>query len=202
MTAEANVMRIASRTMSEVRMKTWLAASAVLQAHHGHAAPGDAAASSSQTNLSRQLSTRTSPRGCARNLRQAAIMKNFMEMTVASQAEACMHGRPEHRGEREDDGEQREGDARRQLVLHEHRQQLVLELRLQARCPATGVRAARAYAPGRPRADPCARARAQGSLCLAALHRLPRQAARPIADRSGRRLAATWPRRQSRPANS
>ena len=63
------------------------------------------------TNMSRQASTRTSPRGCARNLRQAAIMKNFMEMTAASHAEACTHGRPEHGGEREDGGEQRDGDA-------------------------------------------------------------------------------------------
>ena len=49
-------------------------------------------ASSSHMNISRQVSTRTSPRGVARNLWQAAIMKNFMEMTAASQAEACTTG--------------------------------------------------------------------------------------------------------------
>src|SRR5262245_1556789 len=40
----------------------------------------------------RQSSTRTVPRGSARNLRQAAIMKNLAEITVANQAEACNTG--------------------------------------------------------------------------------------------------------------
>lgn len=38
--------------------------------------------------------------------------------------------RPEHRGECDDDGEQRDRQRRAELVAHEHRQQLVLELRL------------------------------------------------------------------------
>ena len=83
--------------------------------------------------MSRQVSTRTSPRGCARNLRQAAIMKNFMEMTAASQIEACTTGAQNIEASEKMTAKQRDGDARRQLVLHEHRQQLVLELRLQNR---------------------------------------------------------------------
>ena len=92
MTAEANVMRIASSTMSEVRMKTWLAASAASSPTTAMPPQAMPLPSSSQMNLLRQVSTRTSPRGCARNLWHAAIMKNFMEMTVASQAEACTTG--------------------------------------------------------------------------------------------------------------
>ena len=40
MTAEANVMRMASSTMSDASMNTWLAASAGIQTDHGNAAPG------------------------------------------------------------------------------------------------------------------------------------------------------------------
>src|SRR5215510_8869737 len=40
----------------------------------------------------RQSSTRSVPRGSARNLRQAAIMKNLAEITIANQAEACNTG--------------------------------------------------------------------------------------------------------------
>ena len=63
------------------------------QPDHGHAAPGDAGGQARATRTCRASARRcTSPRGAARNLRQAAIMKNFMEMTAASQAEACTTG--------------------------------------------------------------------------------------------------------------
>src|SRR5581483_9655317 len=91
-TAEANVMRIARTTMSEARMNTWLMASVVRSPTTAIPPQAMPLANSSHTNISRHLSTRTSPRGIARNLRQAAIMKNFIEMTVASQAEAWITG--------------------------------------------------------------------------------------------------------------
>ena len=49
-------------------------------------------ASSSHTKMRRHWSTITSPRGLARNLCAAAIIKNFTEMTAANQAEACTTG--------------------------------------------------------------------------------------------------------------
>ena len=92
MTVEAKVMRIASSTMRDVRMKTWLAASAPSRPTTAMPPQAMPLPSSSQVNLLRQVSTLTSPRGCARKRWQAAIMKNFMAMTVASHAEACTTG--------------------------------------------------------------------------------------------------------------
>ena len=43
------------------------------------------------------------------------------------------HGRPEHGGDREERIERRHGDGGAELAAREHRQQLVLELRLEAR---------------------------------------------------------------------
>src|SRR5437016_13026659 len=91
-TEEAKVMRIASSTMRDVKMKTWLMASVVPRPTTAMPPQAIPVASSSHMNISRQVSTRTSPRGAARNLWQAAIIKNFMEMTAASQAEACTTG--------------------------------------------------------------------------------------------------------------
>src|SRR5262245_42982020 len=92
MTEEAKVMRIASSTKREVKMKTWLMAS--VDSRPTTAMPPQAmpVAHSSHTNMSRQVLTRTSPLGWARNLRQAAIMQNFMAMTAASHTEACTTG--------------------------------------------------------------------------------------------------------------
>jgi hypothetical protein len=92
MTAEANVMRIASSTMSEVSMKTRLAVSAVPNPTTAMPPQAMPLPSSSQMNVLRHVSTRISPRGWAWKRRHAAIMKNFMEMTVASHAEACSTG--------------------------------------------------------------------------------------------------------------
>ena len=88
-------------------------------------------ASSSQMNMSRQASTRTSPRGSARNLRQAAIMKNFMEMTAASHAEACTTGAQNMEASEKMTASSGMVTRADSSFLHEHRQQLVLELRLQ-----------------------------------------------------------------------
>ena len=133
MTAEANVMRIASSTMSEVRMKTWLAASALPEAHHGHAAPGDAAA---ELEPDERVAPGVDAHLAAR-LRQEALAGGDHEELHGDDGReprrGLQHGRPEHRGQREDDGEQRQRDARGQLVADEHRQELVLELRLQHR---------------------------------------------------------------------
>ena len=83
--------------------------------------------------MSRHVSTRTSPRGWARNLRQAAIMKNFMEMTVASQAEACSTGAQNMEASEKMTASSGMVTRADSSLLHEHRQQLVLELRLQLR---------------------------------------------------------------------
>ena len=85
-------MRIASRTMSEVRTKTWLAASALSNPTTAIPPQAMPLPSSSHRNVLRHRSTRISTRGCARKRWQAAIMRNFIEMTVASHAEACSTG--------------------------------------------------------------------------------------------------------------
>src|SRR5215468_5147707 len=92
MTEEAKVMRIASRTMSEHKINTWLMASVVPRPTTAMPPQAMPVASSSHTNTSRQAAMRMSALGCARNLRQAAIIKNFMAMTAASQADACTTG--------------------------------------------------------------------------------------------------------------
>ena len=141
MTAEANVMRMASSTMSEASMNTWLAASAAPRPTTAMPPQVMPLASSSQMNMRRHCPTFAWLRGSARKLRQAAIMKNLTQMTVASHADACDDRRPEHRGQREDDGEQRKGDARGKLVARVHREQLVFEFGLDAR----SLRQARAH---------------------------------------------------------
>ena len=85
-------MRMASRTISEASMKTCEAASAVPSPTTAMPPQVMPLRSSSQTNLRRHLSTFTSLCGSARNWRQAAIMKNLAEMTVASHAEAWITG--------------------------------------------------------------------------------------------------------------
>ena len=126
-------MRIASSTISEASMKTWLAASA---------APSPTTAMPPQAHAVRQLEPdeRAPPvadvdlcrAAAARNLRQAAIMKNLMEMTIASHAEACSTGAQNIEASEKMTREQRQRDARGELVAREHGQQLVFELRLDA----------------------------------------------------------------------
>ena len=89
--------------------------------------------SSSQTNILRHVSTRISPRGWAWKRRQAAIMKNFMEMTVASHAEACSTGAQNIEASEKMTASSGMVTRAESSFLHEHRQQLVLELRLQDR---------------------------------------------------------------------
>src|SRR5258707_733426 len=91
-TEEAKVMRMASSTMSEVRMKTWLMASVGPSPTTAMPPQAMPVASSIHTNMSRHVSTRTSPRGAVRNLRHAAIMTNFMEMTAANHTDASTTG--------------------------------------------------------------------------------------------------------------
>ncbi len=141
-------MRIASSTMSEASMKTWLAASAAPKPTTAMPPQAMPLASSSQMNMSPPLVRRcTSPRGSGQEVAAGRDHEELDGDDRRQPRRGLHHRRPEHRGQREDDGEQREGDARGQLVAHEHRQQLVLEFGLDARCPATGARASRATAP-------------------------------------------------------
>ena len=191
MTAEANVMRMASRTMSEARMKTWLAASAAPRPTTAMPPQAMPLASSSQMNVRAPL-VDVAPR-CAAG-QELAAGRDHEELHGDDGRQprgGLQHGRPEHRGQREDDGQQREGDARGQLVAHEHRQQLVLELRLQV----GALREARAQlAHLRLHRAPAGPWRAVGGSGLRwlspLLHRLPRRAARPMRTRTARSARA------------
>ena len=172
----------------------------VAQSHHGHAAPGDAAASSSQMKVVRQVSTRISPRGWAWKLVARGDHEELHGDDDRQPGGSLQHRRPEHRGERKDDGEQRQGDTRGKLVAHEHRQQLVLELRLQrGALGEAGAQLANVRLQ-RPRAGPWRRGRGCGAMvslppCIGFLARPP------DATPHGRRLDAA-PLTQSLAANS
>ena len=151
--------------------------------------------SSSQMNVLRQVSTRIS----AARLGQEAVAGGDHEELHGDDGRqpgrGLQHGRPEHRGQREDDGKQRDGDARRKLVPDEHRQELVLELRLQDVPCERRARSSRI----------CACTAARGSLargrCVEARWCRCRRASSPSPGRPAdakpawRRLGATAPER-------
>ena len=130
-TADAKVMRMASRTISEASMKTCEAASAT---------PSPTTAMPPQVMPLDQLepdefgAPLVDVHLAARQRQELAAGGDHEELGRDDGGEprgGLDHRRPEHRRQREDDGQQRQGDARGQLVAHEHGQQLVLELRLQ-----------------------------------------------------------------------
>ena len=142
MTAEANVMRMASSTMSEASMNTWLAASAAPRPTTAMPPQVMPLASSSQMNMRRHVSD-VAPRlrGSARKLRQAAIMKNLTQMTVASQADACTTGAQNIEASEKmtaSSGRVTRADSSLRAI---HGEQFVLEFRLDAR----SLRQARAH---------------------------------------------------------
>ena len=126
-------MRIASTTISEAKMKTWLAESVV---------PWPTSAKPAQTRPLDQLGQDQPARpqvdvdlGPRRRQEAAAELEqhNLREDHQQQPDDRLADRRPEHRGEREDDGQQLDGGDGAELVAHEHRQQLVLELGLDCR---------------------------------------------------------------------
>ena len=115
-------------------------------------------------------------------------MKNFMEMTVASHAEACSTGAQNIEASEKMTASSGMVTRADSSLLHEHRQELVLELRLQhgalreARAQLADVRLHR-----RPRVLG-ARAGSGPMVSSAPVHRLPRQAARPMRTRTAATL--------------